>query len=64
LWAYSIIAVKGTGPIETGDDGVVKYESARIDGVRSELVVRWEHSVQGQPEAVLEARRILLESAK
>ena len=62
--AYSIIAVKGNGPIETGDDGVVKYESAHIDGVKSELVVRWEHSVQGQPEAILEVRRILLQSAK
>jgi hypothetical protein len=61
--AHSIIAVKGTGPVETGDDGVVKYESAHIDGVKSELVVRWEHSVQGQPEAILEVRRILLEHA-
>jgi len=58
--AYSIIAVKGDGPIETGDDGVVKYESAHIDGVKSELVVRWEHSVQGRPEAIEEVRRILL----
>jgi hypothetical protein len=61
--AYSIIAVKGDGPIETGDDGVVKYESAHIDGVKSELVVRWEHSVQGQPEAIHEVRRILLLNA-
>ena len=60
--AYSIIAVKGDGPIETGDDGVVQYKSAHIDGVKSELVVRWEHSVQGQPEAILEVRRILLSS--
>ena len=58
--AYSIIAVKGDGPVETGDDGVVKYESAHIDGVKSELVVRWEHSVQGQPQAIEEVRRILL----
>ena len=39
--AHSIIAVKGDGPIETGDDGVVKYDSAHIDGVTSEVVVRW-----------------------
>jgi len=58
--AYSIIAVKGNGPIESGDDGVVKYQSAHIDGVKSELVVRWEHSVQGRPEAIEEVRRILL----
>ena len=62
--AYSIIPVKGDGPIETGDDGVVKYESAHIDGVKSELVVRWEHSVQGQPQAIVEVRRILLQSAE
>ncbi len=61
--AYSIIAVKGDGPIETGDDGVVKYQSAHIDGVKSELVVRWEHSVQGQPEAIEEVWRILLQNA-
>ena len=61
--AHSIIPVKGDGPIETGNDGVVTYESAHIDGVKSELVVRWEHSVQGQPEAILEVRRILLLNA-
>ena len=61
--AYSIIPVKGDGPIETGNDGVVMYESAHIDGVKSELVVRWDHSVQGQPEAILEVRRILLLNA-
>jgi len=61
--SYSIIAVKGDGPIETGDDGVVQYQSAHIEGVKSELVVRWEHSVQGQPEAIQEVRRILLQDA-
>jgi pimeloyl-ACP methyl ester carboxylesterase len=58
--AYSIVAVAGDGPIESGDDGVVKYQSAHIDGVESELVVRWDHSVQGRPEAIAEVRRILL----
>jgi len=61
--SYSIIAVKGDGPIETGDDGMVQYQSAHIEGVKSELVVRWEHSVQGQPEAIQEVRRILLRDA-
>jgi pimeloyl-ACP methyl ester carboxylesterase len=28
--AHSIIAVRGNGPIETGDDGVVSYQSAHI----------------------------------
>ena len=38
--AHSIIAVKGDGPPEAGDDGVVKYSSAHIDGVASEFIVR------------------------
>ncbi len=31
----SIVAVKGSGPVETGNDGVVEYTSAHIDGVES-----------------------------
>jgi pimeloyl-ACP methyl ester carboxylesterase len=58
--AHSIIAVQGDGPVAEGDDGVVRYESAHIDGVESELVIRSGHSVQGHPQAVLELRRILL----
>ena len=58
--AHSIIAVKGDGPKEEGDDGVVTYKSAHIDEVVSELVVRWDHSCQGQPQAIEEIRRILL----
>jgi pimeloyl-ACP methyl ester carboxylesterase len=58
--AHSIVAVRGDGPVEDGSDGVVRYESAHIDGVESELVVRSGHSVQGNPQTVLEVRRILL----
>jgi pimeloyl-ACP methyl ester carboxylesterase len=61
--AHSIIAVKGDGPKEEGDDGVVEYRSARIDEAVSELVVRSGHSVQGHPQAIEEVRRILLEHA-
>lgn len=61
--AHSIIAVKGDGPPERGDDGVVEYESAHIEPVDSELVVRSGHSVQGHPLAIREVRRILLEHA-
>jgi hypothetical protein len=46
--------------VEEGDDGVVKYTSAHIDGVESELVVRSDHSVQWAPDAIEEVRRILL----
>ncbi|MGH7788644.1 MAG: esterase/lipase family protein [Candidatus Binatia bacterium] len=62
--AHSIIAVDGEGPPEGLDDGVVEYQSAHIDGVESELVVRSTHSVQGNPHAIEEVRRILLEHAE
>jgi hypothetical protein len=57
--AHSIIAVKGSGPAEEGNDGVVAYESAHITGVESELVVRSAHSCQGNPNTMEEVRRIL-----
>jgi hypothetical protein len=57
--AHSIISVKGTGPAEQGNDGVVEYASAHIDGVESELVVRSPHSCQGNPHTMEEVRRIL-----
>jgi hypothetical protein len=58
--AHSIIAVvEGADPVDAGDDGVVKYSSAHIDGVESELVVRSDHSTQGRPETIEEVRRIL-----
>jgi hypothetical protein len=60
---HSIIAVKGTGPIEDGNDGVVEYKSAHIEGVESELVVRSGHSTQATPETIEEVRRILYEHA-
>jgi hypothetical protein len=44
------------------DDGVVKYKSAHIDGVESELVIEHEgHSTQSDSLAVREVRRILLD---
>jgi pimeloyl-ACP methyl ester carboxylesterase len=58
--ANSIIPVKGDGPIETGNDGVVEYSSAHIDGVESEKIVRSDHSTQSNPETIEEVRRILL----
>src|SRR2546422_261092 len=59
--AHSIIAVRGAGPPSGQNDGVVTYESAHVDGVASEKIVRSEHSVQGKPETILELRRILYE---
>jgi len=62
--AHSIIPMTGAGPGPNASDGVVTYESARIDGVESELVIPFSgHSVQGNPVAIEEVRRILLEHA-
>ena len=61
--AHSIIPVKGTGPVDDGNDGVVEYKSAHIDGVESELVVRSVHSTQATPQTIEEVRRILYEHA-
>jgi triacylglycerol esterase/lipase EstA (alpha/beta hydrolase family) len=58
--AHSIIAVKEDGIPPEGGDGVVKYTSAHVAGVESELVVRSGHSCQGHPTTIEEVRRILL----
>lgn len=59
---HSIIAVKPRAKvIEAGNDGVVKYSSAHLEEARSELVVRYSHSSQGQPATIGELRRILFE---
>ena len=60
---HSIIPVKGTGSVEDGNDGVVEYKSAHIDGVESELIVRSGHSTQATPQTIEEVRRILYEHA-
>ena len=59
--AHSIIAVRKPGLLMGQTDGVVAYESAHIDGVVSEKVVRSGHSTQGHPETIAEVRRILRE---
>ena len=58
--AHSIISVASDGPVERGDDGVVAYASAHVDGVESERVVRSGHSTQGHPDTIAEVHRILL----
>ena len=59
--AHSIIAVQGEGDFTTGNDGVVEYKSAHLEGVASEFIVRSGHSCQGNPLTIEEVRRILLE---
>lgn len=61
---HSIIAVKEGMPVEQGDDGVVKYQSAHLQDAESEYVVRSGHSCQANPHTIAEVRRILLEQLK
>jgi pimeloyl-ACP methyl ester carboxylesterase len=57
---HSIVAVKENfAVVEEGDDGVVRYRSAHLDGAASELVVRSSHSTQSNPHTIQEVRRIL-----
>jgi pimeloyl-ACP methyl ester carboxylesterase len=60
IHAHSIIPTLGNGPLKNRSDGVVRYSSAHLDGVDSELVVPSSHSVQANPAAIEEVRRILL----
>ena len=59
--AHSIIPVQNEGPLKGQDDGVVRYESAHLEGVASEKIVRSTHSTQSTPATILEVRRILYE---
>ena len=62
--AHSIIPVRGDPPPDGQSDGVVRYDSAHLDWAASELVVpRSGHSVQRNPLAIEEVRRILVEHA-
>lgn len=58
---HSILGANRPGPRASTTDGVVPYRSSHLEGVESELVVRSDHGVQKDPEAILEVRRILLE---
>lgn len=58
---HSIIGNKSKDGIPGGTDGIVPYASSHLDGVTSELIVKSGHSVQQNPLAIQEMRRILLE---
>lgn len=58
---HSIIAVKGLGDYHLGRDGLVTYDSAHVEYVESECIVRSFHSCQQKPPTIEEVRRILLE---
>jgi len=57
---HSIIGSNRPGGVVQSTDGVVPYSSAHLEGV-PELLVRSDHGVQKDPEAILEVRRILFE---
>jgi len=57
--AHSIIAVQGEGDYRKGKDGLVAYQSAHVDYVESEFIVRSYHSCLNQPATIEEVRRIL-----
>jgi hypothetical protein len=59
--AHSIIPVLGRGPVTGKTDGVVTYESAHLEGVASEKIVRSGHTTLAHPETILEVLRILQE---
>jgi hypothetical protein len=59
--AHSIIAVDGDEPLDQAGDGVVKYQSAHVEPIASELIVRSPHSgMQAAPATIEEVRRILV----
>jgi hypothetical protein len=58
---HSIISVNTDGDPKLGNDGVVEYKSAHLDGMNSELIVQSDHSSQLNPLAIDEVRRILME---
>ena len=58
---HSIIGSLKPGAVDDSTDGVVPYRSAHLEGVESEKLVRSDHGVQKDGEAILEVRRILRE---
>ncbi len=56
---HSIIGNKKAGGIPGGSDGVVSYSSSHLDNAKSEVVVKSGHSVQQNPLAIQEIKRIL-----
>ena len=59
IQAHSIIPIGNAKEPAGADDGVVKYESAHLAGVASEVLVPSQHSCQSHPRTLIEVRRIL-----
>jgi pimeloyl-ACP methyl ester carboxylesterase len=58
---HSIISIQGDGDFKKGKDGLVAYDSAHVDYVDSEFIVRSFHSCLAKPATIEEVRRILRE---
>jgi len=56
---HSIIGDRGKGGTPDSSDGFVPYNSSHITPVASELIVPSNHSVQNDPQAAAELKRIL-----
>ncbi|QJE97190.1 esterase/lipase family protein [Luteolibacter luteus] len=59
LKEHSIIGDRGRGDTPDSSDGIVPYWSSHLDGVESEKIVPFGHSVQACPECGQEVKRIL-----
>jgi pimeloyl-ACP methyl ester carboxylesterase len=59
LKTHSIIGDRGKGDSPDSSDGVVPYWSSHLDGVESEKIVPFDHSVPNCPECAIEVKRIL-----
>lgn len=51
--------IEPTTSIADSSDGIVPYHSSHLEGAVSEQLIQGGHSIQANPEAVLELRRIL-----
>lgn len=56
---HSVIGNRKNGGVPGGSDGVVPYASSHLDHAKSEVVVQSGHSVQQNPLAIQEIKRIL-----
>jgi pimeloyl-ACP methyl ester carboxylesterase len=61
---HSIIGNRRRQNTPGGSDGIVSYSSSHLDGAVSEIVVQSGHSVQQNPLAIQEIKRILKEHLK
>jgi len=59
LKEHSVIGDRGRGDTPDSSDGIVPYWSSHLDGVESEKIVPFNHSVPACPECAVEVKRIL-----